>query len=125
MYNKAILIGRMTASPELKTTQSGVTVCSFKVAVDRRYKDDSGNRKADFINIVAWRQAAEFVSKYFTKGSPIGVEGSIQTRDYTDKEGNKRFSVEVVAEQCFFVGGKSDSKPIVETEPGEKEDLPF
>ena len=108
MYNRAVLIGRLTADPELKTTQSGVSVCSFRIAVDRAYKKD-GERGADFITIVAWRQAAEFVCRYFTKGKPIGIEGSIQTRDYTDKEGNKRNAVEVVADRAFFVESKGDS----------------
>ena len=116
MYNKAILIGRLTASPELKRTQSGVSVTSFTLAVDRRYIS-GGERKADFINCVAWRQAAEFVCKYFAKGEPMGLDGNIQTRNYEDKNGNKRTAVEVVAENVFFVGGKkSDSK-----EPDEPE----
>ncbi len=109
MFNKAILIGRIVADPELKTTPSGVSVCSFRIACDRRFSGKDGERKADFISIVAWRQTAEFVSKFFAKGRPIGVEGSIQTRDYTDKEGNKRYAVEVVADNCFFVGSKNET----------------
>lgn len=105
MYNRAILIGRLTADPELKTTPNGVNVCSFRLAVDRPYKKD-GERKADFITMVAWRQQAEFVCRYFGKGKPIGVEGSIQTREYTDKDGNKRVAVEVVADRVFFVESK-------------------
>lgn len=104
MYNKAIIIGRLTADPELKKTQSSVSVISFTVALDRHAKED---KKTDFISCVAWRNTAEFICKYFSKGKPIGVEGSIQTRDYTDKEGNKRKAVEVVADNVFFVGGKS------------------
>ena len=110
MYNRAVLIGRLTADPELKTTQSGVSVCSFRIAVDRPYKKD-GERGADFITIVAWRQAADFICRYFAKGKPIGVEGSIQTREYTDKDGNKRNAFEVVADRVFFVESKGDGKP--------------
>ena len=106
MYNRAVLIGRLTADPELKTTQSGVSVCSFTLAVDRRFKGQDGERRADFISIVTWRQTAEFVSRFFHKGDPIGIEGSIQTRNYEDKQGNKRTAVEVVADGAFFVGGK-------------------
>ena len=109
MFNKANLICRLTADPELKTTQSGISVCSFRIACDRRFSGRDGERKADFINIVAWRQTAEFVSKFFSKGKAIGVEGSIQTREYTDKEGNKRTAFEVVADNCFFVESKSAS----------------
>ena len=106
MYNRAVLIGRLAAAPELKTTQSGVSVCSFTLAVDRRFKGRDGEKQADFIGIVTWRQTAEFVSRYFRKGDPIGIEGSIQTRNYEDKNGNKRTAVEVVADGAFFVGGK-------------------
>ncbi len=105
MFNKAILIGRLTADPELKTTQSGIPVVSFTVACDRRFSRDA-ERKADFISIVAWRQSAEFVAKYFSKGKAIGVEGSIQTRDFMDKNNNKRYVVEVVADNVFFVESK-------------------
>ena len=108
MFNKAILIGRLTADPELKSTQSGTSVVTFSIAVDRRFSRD-GERKADFITIVAWQQRAEFVSKYFHKGDPIGVEGSIQTRNYEDRSGSKRVAVEVVADNLFFVGGKGSS----------------
>lgn len=108
MFNKAILIGRMTADPELKQTGTGLHVTGFSVAVDRRFSKD-GDRKADFINITAWRQQAEFVCKYFHKGDAIGIEGSIQTRNYEDKTGAKRTAVEVIADNVFFVGGKSSS----------------
>jgi len=109
MFNKAILIGRLTADPELKQTPSGIYLVNFRIAVDRRFKSQDGERKADFINIVCWRQQAEFVAKYFHKGDPIGVEGSIQTRDYEDRQGNKRNAVEVVADNVFFVSSKSSS----------------
>lgn len=106
MFNKAILIGRLTADPELKQTGSGIHVTGFSIAVDRRFSGKDAEKKADFININAWRQQAEFVCKYFHKGDAIGIEGSIQTRNYEDKNGNKRTAVEVQAENVFFVGGK-------------------
>lgn len=106
MYNRSILIGRLTAEPELKQTGTGVAVTSFSIAVDRRF----GEKKADFINITAWRQQAEFICKHFRKGDPIGIEGSIQARQYEDKTGNKRTAVEVVADSVFFVGGKSQGQ---------------
>ena len=105
MFNLAVLSGRLTADPEMKTTQNGNSVCSFTIAVDRRHKQGE-ERQADFINIVAWRQNAEFVSKYFSKGSMIGIEGSIQTRKYTDKDGNKRKSWDIVADQVYFAESK-------------------
>lgn len=105
MFNRAILIGRLTAGPELKQTPGGVFLTNFQLAADRRYRDKDGERRADFITIVCWRQAAEFVCKYFRKGDPIGIEGSIQTRSYEDKQGNKRTAVEVAADSVFFVGG--------------------
>ena len=106
MYNRAILIGRLVADPELRTTPNGINVASFRIAVDRPYSKNA-ERKADFLNIVAWRQQADFVCRYFSKGRAIGVEGSIQTRDYNDKEGNKRYATEIVADRVFFVESKS------------------
>lgn len=108
MYNKAILIGRLVADPEMRTTPNGVNVATFRIAVDRAYTKGA-DKKADFISIVCWRQQAEFVSRYFSKGKAIGVEGSIQTRDYTDKDGNKRYAFEVVADRTFFVESKNAS----------------
>ncbi|WP_195283556.1 single-stranded DNA-binding protein [Harryflintia acetispora] len=108
MINKAILVGRLTADPELRSTQSGLSVVSFTVAIDRRYSN-GGERQADFINCVAWRQTAEFISKYFNKGKLIGVEGSIQTRNYEDKQGNKRTAVEVVVDNASFIGSKAEN----------------
>lgn len=110
MFNLVVLTGRLTADPELKTTQSGVSVTSFSIAVDRRYRAGE-ERQTDFINIVAWRQSAEFVAKYFKKGNMIGIEGSIQTRKYTDKNGNNRTAFEVVANNVQFVESKRDSAP--------------
>ncbi|MEE1244239.1 MAG: single-stranded DNA-binding protein [Acutalibacteraceae bacterium] len=110
MFNLVVLTGRLTADPELKTTQSGISVTSFSIAVDRRYRSGE-DRQTDFINIVAWRQTAEFVTKYFKKGSLIGIEGSIQTRKYQDKDGNNRTVFEVVANNVQFVESKRDSAP--------------
>lgn len=105
MFNIAILSGRLTADPELKATPNGVSVCSFTIAVERRFKQGE-ERQADFINIVAWRQTAEFISKYFSKGSMIGIEGAIQTRRYQDKDGNNRTAFEVVANNAQFMESK-------------------
>ena len=110
MFNRAILIGRLTADPELKQTQNGISVCSFSIAVDRRFSGRDSARKTDFINITSWRQQAEFVCRYFHKGDVIGVEGSIQTRNYEDKNGNKRTAVEVVADRAFFVDSKNSAQ---------------
>ena len=110
MFNLVVLTGRLTADPELKTTQSGISVTSFSIAVDRRYRVGE-ERQTDFINVVAWRHQAEFVAKYFKKGNMIGIEGSIQTRKYTDKNGNNRTAFEVVANNVQFVESKRDSAP--------------
>ena len=108
--NKAILMGNMVADPELKQTPSGVSVCSFSIGVTRRFKDANGNYQSDFINIVAWRSTAEFITKYFRKGRPICIVGSIQSRSYTDQQGNKRYVTEVVADEASFVDSKQDSQ---------------
>ncbi|MBP5180300.1 MAG: single-stranded DNA-binding protein [Clostridiales bacterium] len=100
--NKVILIGRLTKDPEVKNTASQVTVCRFSIAVDRRFKDQNGQRQADFINCVAWRQTANFISSYFHKGSKIAVVGSIQTRTYDDAGGQKRYVTEVVVDEAEF-----------------------
>lgn len=103
-FNKVILIGNMTADPELKQTAGGISVCSFSIAVNRRFaKADQNQQSVDFINIVAWRQSAEFVSRYFAKGSPILVCGQLQTRSYTDNQGQIRHVTEVVADEVSFV----------------------
>jgi len=104
-FNKVILIGNLTATPELKQTQSGVAVCSFSIGVQRKYKTD-GKQESDFINIVAWKQTAEFTAKYFTKGKPILIVGSLQTRSY-EKDGKKTYVTEVVADEVSFVESKS------------------
>lgn len=109
MLNCAIIMGRLTADPELRTTQSGVSVTSFSVAVDRSFVRAGEERQTDFINVVAWRQTAEFVTRYFHKGSMIAVQGSIQTRNYEDKNGNKRTAVEIVANNVSFCGSKAET----------------
>ena len=109
MINTVALMGRLTYDPELKSTPSGVSVIRFQVACDRNYQRSGEERQADFIDCVAWRQTAEFISRYFRKGSMIAVEGSIQTNNYTDKDGNKRKQVEVVANNVSFCGSKAES----------------
>ncbi len=109
MLNCAIIMGRLTADPELRTTASGLSVTTFTVAIDRGYAKAGEERQTDFLNVVAWRQTAEFVSKYFQKGSMIAVQGSIQTRNYEDKNGNKRTATEIVANNVSFCGSKAES----------------
>ncbi len=117
MFNLVVLTGRLTADPELKTTPNGISVTTFSIAVDRRYRSGE-ERQTDFINIVAWRQSAEFITKYFKKGNLIGIEGSIQTRRYQDKNGNNRTAFEVVANNVQFVESKRDaSSALPEGEP--------
>ena len=107
--NKVILIGHLTADPELKQTQSGIAVTSFSIGVTRRFARNGEQPTSDFINIVAWRQQAEFVTKYFHKGNAICIVGSLQTRNYVDQQGNKRSVTEVVADEISFVEKKSDA----------------
>lgn len=110
-FNKVILIGNLTADPEIKATQGGLSVCTFALAVNRKFKGDNGQQECDFINVVAWRNNAEFVCKWFKKGNPILVCGQLQTRTWTDNQGNKRYATEVVADEVAFVSTKSDEKP--------------
>lgn len=107
--NRAIIMGRLVADAELRKTPNGVSVTSFTVAVNRRFSSKDGERQADFIDVVAWRQTAEFISKYFQKGSMIALEGSIQTRTYQDKQGNNRKATEIVADQAYFCESKGNS----------------
>lgn len=106
MLNRVILMGRLTADPKWKETPNGVSVTAFTVAVDRNYSGKNRERQTDFINIVAWRNTAEFICRSFTKGQMIALEGSIQTRNYEDKNGNKRTAVEVVVSNVSFCGDK-------------------
>ena len=109
-FNKVILIGNLTADPELKQTQNGISVTSFSIAVSRRFssKNTENAQQADFINIVAWRNTAEFITKYFQKGKSILIVGSLQTRNWTDQNGQKRYITEVVAEEAQFVEKKGE-----------------
>lgn len=109
MINSAVIMGRLTYEPELRATPSGISVVRFQVAVDRNYQKAGEERKTDFIDCTAWRQTAEFVCKYFHKGSMIAVEGSLQTDNYTDQNGEKRKSVQLVASQVSFCGSKAES----------------
>ena len=107
MLNRIILMGRLVADPELKSTQSGISVATFRIAVERNYTPQGQEKQADFISCVAWRQTAEFISKYFAKGRMIALEGSLQSRNYEDKQGQKRTAYEVIVDQAYF----ADSKP--------------
>ncbi|MEE0266260.1 MAG: single-stranded DNA-binding protein [Acutalibacteraceae bacterium] len=108
MLNRVVLMGRLTAEPELKTTSSGVSVTSFNIAVDRNYCKQGEDKQSDFISVVAWRNTAEFICKYFAKGQLIALEGSLQTRAYQDRGGNNRYVTEVVADNVFFTGDKRE-----------------
>ena len=115
-FNKVILMGNMTADPELKQTTAGLSVCTFSIAVNRRYaKGEQGQQNVDFINIVAWRQNAEFVSRYFKKGSSVLVCGQLQTRTWTDNQGQKRYATDVVADEVTFAGNSNNANnnPVV------------
>lgn len=111
MLNKIIIMGRLTRDPELRRTGSGTAVTSFALAVDRDFKSQSGEKETDFIDVVAWRATAEFVSKYFTKGRMAVVEGRLQLRDWTDKDGGKRRSAEVIANSVYFGDFRRDDTP--------------
>lgn len=142
MLNKIFIMGRLTRDPELRRTQNGTAVAGFALAVDRDYKNADGTKETDFIEVVAWRSSAEFVSKYFTNGRMAIVEGRLQIRDWQDKDGNKRRSAEVVADNVYFgdskkegdsSGGYKAAGKAVDVEPGEgefaeiedEEDWPF
>ena len=134
MLNRVILMGRLTADPELKQTPNGISVTSFSLAVDRNFTSRGAERQTDFINCVAWRQTAEFISRYFAKGRMMAVEGSLQVRNYVDKNENKRQAVEVVVDQAYFADSKPSgdsaqshaTTPAVENfEELDDEDVPF
>lgn len=132
--NKVILVGNIASEPESRTTQSGVAQCSFRLAVQRRFKNANGEREADFLQIVCWRQTAEFAQRYLSKGRKVAVEGSIQTRSYEAQDGSKRYVTEIIADGVEAVGGREEGaqsaqKPAQNhqvgfTEVGEDE-LPF
>lgn len=125
MLNKVILIGRFTRDPELRSTPQGVSTCSFSLAVDRNYQSAGGERQTDFINCVAWRQTAEFISKYFQKGNLICVEGSIQTRSWKDNDGNNRYATDVVVDRSYFVESKKSAQSAPSMEAPMFNDSPF
>ena len=130
MLNHIVIMGRLGKDPELRRTQSGVAVATFNVAVDRDFKDKAtGQRATDWITCVAWRSTAEFVEKYFAKGSQVLVAGRLQMRDWTDKDGNKRISAEVQAENVYFAGAKTEGGqrelPEFEVMDDDDTDLPF
>lgn len=109
MINRVVLMGRLVADPELKTTASGISVTTFRIAVDRSYVKSGEERQADFFDIVAWRYTAEFICKHFRKGSLIAIDGSLQSRTYQAKDGTNRYVVEVVADNASFTGERRDS----------------
>ena len=133
MLNKISIMGRLTRDPELRSTQSGTPVASFSLAVDRDFKEQDGSRATDFIDCVAWKGTADFVSGYFFKGSMAVVDGRLQLRDWKDKDGNKRRSAEVVANRVYFGEGKRNTEPQNPENPGgftmmdedDGEELPF
>lgn len=109
MINNVVLMGRLVATPELRSTGTGISVASFTLAVERAYAKAGEQRQADFIDCIAWRNTAEFITRYFQKGSMIAITGNIQTRNYEDKNGNKRKAVEVVVDNASFCGSKAES----------------
>lgn len=145
--NKVIMVGNLAIDPELTTTSNGLSVCRFSIAVNRRFANAEGEREADFFNCVAWRATADFVNKYFKKGSRIGIVGSLQSRNYEAQDGSKRYVTEIVAEEVEFVSAKNsnyddgeptekskfdDGEPtsqakskIAKFEPIDDDDLPF
>ena len=128
MLNHIVVMGRLTRDPEMRRTNSGEAVTSFTLAVDRDFKAKNGERETDFIDVVAWRNTAEFVSKYFTKGRLAAVEGRLQIRSWTDKDGNKRKVAEIVADGVYFGDSKPFSAPestISFEEVDDDSDLPF
>ena len=119
MLNVVAIMGRLVADPELRTTQQGTNVCTFRIACERSYTPKGQQRQADFVDIVAWGKTAEFICKFFQKGSMIAIDGSIQTRQYQDKQGNKRTAVEVVANNISFAGAKAADKPAARLHAGQ------
>lgn len=123
MLNHITIVGRLTKDPELRTTKSGVAVASFTLAVERDFKDSNGEKTTDFLDCVAWKNTAEFVSKYFTKGRMAVVSGRLQIREWTDKEGNKRKSAEIVADNVYFGDSKTETAPQHQTPTNNFEEI--
>ena len=124
MLNKIIIMGRLVADPELRQTASNVSNVKFTVAVDRNYTPQGQEKQTDFISVVAWRQTAEFINKYFAKGSMIVVEGSLQTGSFTDKNGVKRYTTDVIAEQVYFAESKKNAEKPQQNSSQDKEQFP-
>lgn len=122
--NRVCLVGRLTTKPELKYTSSNIPVTRFSIAVNRNFKNEQGQRDADFINILAWRKQAELICNYFDKGTQIGIEGRIQTGSYDDKDGNKRYTTEVVVDNIHFIDSKNGSKENNDVSPYDYQDAP-
>ena len=122
--NRVCLVGRLTAKPELKYTNSNIPVTRFSIAVNRNFKNEQGQREADFINILAWRKQAELICNYFDKGSQIGLEGRIQTGSYDDKDGNKRYTTEVVVDAIHFIDSKGGNNASNDVSPYDYQDAP-
>lgn len=126
--NSVVLMGRMVQEPELRSTQNGIPVCAFCIAVERDFKAKGGERETDFVDVIAWRNSAEFVSKYVRKGTRVCVQGRLQFRNWVDKEGNKRRTAEVEADNIYFADGKKDA-PVEQTnrkpDAGFSEDEPM
>ncbi len=126
MLNRVILMGRLVADPELKTTPSGVSVTSFRIAVERSYVKQGEERITDFFNVVCWRGTAEFVCKYFSKGAMIAIEGNLQSRTYQAKDGTNRYAVEVIADNVSFTGEKREqSQPRNNQPSNDYQDIPM
>ena len=130
MLNHVVIMGRMVRDPELRQLDNGTSVTSFSIAVERNYVDKTTNeRQADFLNVVAWRQTADFVCKYFHQGDMIAIEGSLQSRKYTDKDGNNRIAIEIVASNISFCGGKNggnaNTAPTNDAPSEDNDELPF
>ena len=121
--NRVILVGNMVADPEYQTTASGISLCRFRIAVQRKFKNEKGEYESDFINIVAWRGTADFVSKYLHKGNKIGVTGSLQTRTYDAQDGSKRYVTEVVADEVESYTPKSENENKPKTEAAAKQEV--
>lgn len=119
MYNKVIMLGRITKDLELKTTPAGVSVLTFSIAVDRRYQEKGAERKSDFFNCVAWRNEAEFISRFFIKGSAIMIEGELQNRSYKDKNGAEKWVTEIIVDRATFTGEKKATSGSPDTEQAE------
>ena len=121
--NKVILVGNMVADPEYQTTASGISLCRFRIAVQRKYKNEAGEYESDFISVVAWRSSADFVSKYLHKGNKVGVTGSLQTRTYDAQDGTKKYVTEVVADEVESYTPKSENENKPKTEASQKQEV--